>query len=106
MDAYSAGVDLYFADPHLGRPARYQAAGTWPALPVTVVETRPDAEASFGAARLVAETGTFNVRRSEVAAPAEGDLLIFSDRTYRVAAAPVLNEARDTWTLTAAPLCD
>ncbi|MFG1319840.1 head-tail joining protein [Xanthobacter autotrophicus] len=103
MDAYSAGVDLYFEDPHLGRSALYRAGGVGSGLTVTVVETRSDAEASYGQARVVAETGVFDLRVSEVSAPAEGDTLTFKGRTYVVTGAPVMNAARDVWTLTTRP---
>ena len=103
MDAYSAGVDLYFEDPHLGRSAFYRSAGTGAVIPVVVVETRSDSEASYGQARIVAETGVFDLRASEVATPTEGDTITFRGRTYVVSGDPVMNAARDVWTLTTRP---
>lgn len=103
MDAYSAGVDLYFADPHLGRTAIYRAGGTGAGLSVTVVETRSDAQATYGQARAVVETGIFDVRAAEVPNPAEGDTLTFGGRTYVVSEAPVADAERLVWTLVTRP---
>ena len=103
MNAYSAGVDLYFEDPHLGRSAEYRAGGTGPAVTIMVVEMRADAEASFGQARIVAETGVFDVRAAELAAPVSGDTITLAGRTYTVIGDPEMNEARDVWTLTTRP---
>lgn len=103
MDAYSAGVDLYYSDPHLGRPAIYRAGGVGAGVPVTVIESRADAEAGYGQSRVIAETGVFDVRASEVAAPAEGDTITFAGRTYVVTGDPVTDDARLVWTLKTRP---
>ena len=103
MDAYSAGVDLYFADPRLGRSAFYHSAATGAVLPVVVVETRGDAQASYGQARAVVETGVFDVRAAEVPSPAEGDTITFGGRTYVVSEAPVADAERLVWTLVTRP---
>lgn len=103
MDAYSAGVDLYFADPHLGRSAVYRAGGIGAGIAITVVETRADAGASYGQARAVVETGVFDVRAAEVPNPAEGDTLTFGGRTYVVSEAPVADAERLVWTLATRP---
>lgn len=103
MSAYDVGLDVYFLDPHMARSAIYRAGGADPGRAVKVVETRPDAEANYGGARLVVPTGTFDVRASEVATPAEGDTLTLGATLYTVTAAPRLDEGRRVWTLQTRP---
>jgi hypothetical protein len=81
MNAFSAAIDLLFADPNLARDAAYVSAhGN--TLPVRIIARRADSVTDFANARLWSQTASFDVRTSEVAAPAEGDIIEMNGAVY------------------------
>ncbi|MEC5292821.1 hypothetical protein VSX64_19615 [Aurantimonas sp. C2-6-R+9] len=72
MTAFTAAIDMLFADPNIGREAVYIADGGAPVL-VRVVPRQADAITDFGDARLWSETTRIDLRVAEVAAPRPGD---------------------------------
>ena len=84
MSVFAQALDDLFADPHLARDALWRAGGVGDGVPVRLILRRPDQDAALfdvGASlpQLAAE-----VRASEVAAPAEGDLVEVDGASYRV----------------------
>jgi len=103
MNAYAAGVDLYFQDPHLGRAALYRAGGTGYPIEIRVVESRPDAEVTFGAVRASVATAVFDIRLSEIADPRPGDTIHLGSDVYVVQGAPKRDDDRMVWRLDTHP---
>jgi hypothetical protein len=67
---------------------------------VTILARREDEGAQFGAGRVTAARGLFEVRAAELALPAIKGLLAVSGETWRIEAAPEkLDPDRLVWTL-------
>jgi hypothetical protein len=66
MTVFQGAVEATFAE--FGIDALYTPAGGDP-IPVRVIARRPDTIVGFGETRVHAETATFELRVSEVAAP-------------------------------------
>ena len=74
MTAYASAIDDLFADPNSAVEAIYTPAGGDP-MTVRVIAKRPDDIVGFGDTRIHTATAVFDIRVSEVPAPAEGDTL-------------------------------
>ena len=87
-----------------GKPAQLFPAGSGDPIPVTVVDKRPDALTGIGDSRIQTGTAVFEVRATELPAPAKGDVLEV-DGTRFVLEAPPRNEdpSHLIWTLEAVP---
>jgi hypothetical protein len=97
MEAFAGAVDATFAA--FGVDAIYEPAGGDP-ITVRIIARRPDTIVGFGETRLHAETATFEIRASEVAAPRPGDQLTVDGEGFVVQGEP---ERRDpdrlVWTV-------
>ncbi len=71
---FSATIDLAGQEASVG--------GTPVSVPVRVVARRPDRIGDFGDTRIVAETTMFDVRVSDIVAPAEGDTIEADGTVY------------------------
>ena len=71
MVAFTAAVDVLFADPNLGRAATWEPADGDP-FPVRIIARRGDAITGFGEARLWSETTRIDIRVAELAKPGLG----------------------------------
>lgn len=72
---------------------------------VTVVARREDEGAQFGAGRVTAARGLFEVRAAELALPEKNGTLALPGETWRVEAAPEkLDPDRLVWTLRCAKI--
>ena len=103
MTAFAAAADVLFADPHLARDAVYRSAGAGDGIPVRVMLRRPDRIESFGETRLASSTTVFDVRASEVSAPAAGDTLEVDGRMVIVQSTPLLDAEGLVWTVDTRP---
>ena len=101
MTVFQDAVDATFAA--FGIDAVYTSAGGEP-VSVRVIARRPDTIVGFGETRIHAETGTFEVRTSEIASPRPGDQLTVGGQTFVVQGE---SERRDpdrlVWTLDVRP---
>jgi len=88
VNAFAAAVDALFADPNLAVDAIYRAGVAAPGVPVRVIARRPDRVSEFGETRIVAETTMFDVRISEIAAPAAGDTIEADGTVYIIQGEP------------------
>jgi hypothetical protein len=97
MTAFQGAVGATFAA--FGIDALYTPAGGEP-VPVRVIARRPDTIVGLGEARIHAETGTFELRASEVADPRPDDQLTVGGNAFVIQGEP---ERRDpdrlVWTL-------
>ena len=89
MTVFTGAADATFAA--FGINAIYTPAGGEP-VPVRVIARRPDTIVGFSETRIHAETGSFEVRASEVANPRPGNQLIVDGQTFVVQGEP---ERRD-----------
>lgn len=103
MTAFIIAIDGLFVDPHVARNALYRPGDTGPGVLVRVVIGRPDLVGSFGETRIVSGTATLEVRRSEVAAPAEGDSFEIEGERLLVQGEPLADAGGLVWTVEARP---
>ena len=103
MTAFTAAIDVLFADPNLGTDAAWRAGGADPGMPVRVIVRQPDRIGNFGETRIVAATLVIDVRVSEVAAPAEGDTIERNGTVYIIQGEPLRDGERLVWTIEARP---
>ena len=102
MTAFTAAIDLLFADPNIGREAVYIADGGAP-VPVRVIARRADAITDFGDARLWSETTRIDLRVAEVPAPRPGDRIEIDGEAFLIQGEPVRDRERLVWTLDLRP---
>ena len=103
MTAFAAAIDALFADPNLAVDAVYRAGGGDLGIPVRAILRRPDRVGEFGETRIVAETTIFDVRVSDIAAPAEGDTIEADCTVYIIQGEPIRDAERLVWTIEARP---
>ncbi|QLH37790.1 MAG: hypothetical protein HWD60_00595 [Defluviicoccus sp.] len=103
MTAFAAAIDVLFSDPNLGLDAVYRIGGADPGVLVRVIIRQPDRVGEYGDTRLLAKTTVFDVRVSEVAAPAEGDTMEVSGTVYAIQDGPMRDAERLVWTIEARP---
>ncbi|MDH3661177.1 MAG: hypothetical protein OEU92_14315 [Alphaproteobacteria bacterium] len=97
MKAFAGAVDATFAA--FGVDAIYEPTGGDP-ITVRVIARRPDTIVGFGETRIHAETASFEIRASEVAAPRPGDQLTIEGDSFVVQGEPERQDPdRLVWTL-------
>ena len=102
MNAFAAAVDMLFADPNIAFDAVYTPAGGEPMM-ARVIARRPDEIVGFGDTRVHAATAMFDVRVSEVPAPAESDTLEIGGETFIVQGEPIRDREGLIWSLDTRP---
>jgi hypothetical protein len=98
VEAFRAALDSLFADPNLGQTALWKVGGAEPGTPVSVIVKAPDAGDSFGDTRVVLPAVILDVRKAEVAAPREGDLVEAEPLTLKVVGTPTIDRLGLVWT--------
>ncbi len=103
MSVFEVAVDVLFADPYLAVAGLYRANGSDGAVEVRLIRRQPDRVGAFGQTRLVAETAVFDLRVSDIAAPAEGDTIEVDGELFVIQGAPLRDAERLVWTIEARP---
>ena len=101
MSIFADAIDDLFSDPNLALDAVWREEGRGAGIPVRVIARRGDRMRGFGETRVIAETALFEVRVSEVPAPAAGDTIEIGSDAYVVQGAPVRDSERLVWTVEA-----
>ena len=102
MTAFSAALEVLFADPNIGVEAIYTTEGGAPAL-VRIVARRADAVTEFGDARLWSETTRIDLRVAEVPNPRPGDRIEIDGEAFLVQGEPMRDRERLVWTVDLRP---
>jgi hypothetical protein len=89
MSAFTSAVDMLFADPNIGEDALWKAGGVGAGVAVRIIRKSPDRMAEFGESRAVLPTVGIDIRRSQAATIAEGDLILIGAETYRIIGEPM-----------------
>ena len=84
MSVFADALDDLFADPNLARDAVWRAGGIGEAVPLRIILRRPDQSAALFEVQASLPKLAAEVRASEVANAAEGDLLTVDGVAYRV----------------------
>jgi len=102
MQAFSAALDLLFADPNLALDAWHRdVAGQFTKL--RIIPRRADSVTEFGAARLWSETFRFDVRVSDLPNPRPQEQIQVGDETFLIQGEPIRDRDQLLWTIEAAP---
>lgn len=102
MTAFSAALEVLFADPNIGVEAIYTTEGGVPVL-VRAVARRADALTDFGDARLWSETTRIDLRVAEVSNPRPGDRIEIDGDAFLIQGEPVRDRERLVWTVDLRP---
>lgn len=100
--AFGAAVEVLFENEDLAVDILYRPKGQ-PAVPVRAIVRAPTATETFVQTRRSADTVTLDVRQAEVPAPASGDEVEVSGKTYIVQGTPLADPQRLVWTLDTRP---
>ncbi len=98
MTAFAVAINTLFADPNIGAAATYTPDGG-SAVSCRVIWRANDANFDPYATGMVNPVKLAEVRKSEVASPAEGDTLTVAGSTYTVAAVREPDPLGLTWRL-------
>ncbi len=94
IDAFASAIDALFADPNIGEDALWKAGGVGAGVAVRIIRKSPDRMAEFGDSRAVLPTVGIDIRRSQAATIAEGDLILIDAETYRIIGEPTGDSLR------------
>lgn len=97
MTAFSAAVDILFADPNLAVDAVWRSGGSGAGVPVRVIRRAPDDVMTWRDGRVRVETVFIDVRVSEAATLAKGDTFTIDTATFTVTGAPERDSERLVW---------
>lgn len=94
MTAFTAAIDLIFADPNLAADAILI-----PATPVRVIKRSPDDVVGFGSGDFVLGGIVFDIRTSEASDLKKGDVIALDGEFFDVIASPRADADRLVWTV-------
>ena len=103
MNAFAAAIDVLFSDPNLGADGIYRAGGVGEAITLKAIVRRPDRVDTFGETRIATATTLFDIRTSDINAPAEGDTLEMNGAVYIIQGEPLRDAERLIWTIETRP---
>lgn len=94
ITAFAAAIDVLFADPNLGVNVIYRVGGADPGTMIRAIIRRPDRIGTFGETRIATETTIFDIRTSDINAPAEGDTIEMNGTIYVIQGEPIRDAER------------
>ena len=103
MNAFMGAIDDLFANPDIARDVVWRPRGIGDGIPVRAIVRRPDRNAEFGDIAVHTATAVFEVRVSEVPAPAEGDTITLDGETFVLQGEPVRDAERLVWAIDTRP---
>lgn len=87
MGAFASAIDALFADANIGVDALWKAGGA--GVAIRMIRKSPDRMADFGGSRAVLPTVGIDIRRSQAATVAEGDLIVIGVETFKIIGEPM-----------------
>lgn len=103
MNPFAGALDRLFTHPALAVPAVWISATTSEERPIRVIRKAPDQVTSFGAARLLSDTMSLDVRLSDLPEPRPGDLIVIGAESFLIEGEPIRDRERLLWTLAVIP---
>lgn len=105
MSAFASGIDMIFTDPNLALDAVWHPAGSGAGSgmgsgagqPVRVIRRAPDRIGSFGEARFVTDSVILDLRTSEVAELARGDVVEIGAERFEIMSDPLRDSEQLIW---------
>jgi hypothetical protein len=90
MSVFRTATDSAFCDPSMGEDALWKPGGVG-GVSCRIIRKSPDQVAGFGVSRALIASCVIDVRVSEIAAPAEGDLVVIGALSFKIIADPVID---------------
>ncbi len=103
MNAFATAMDRIFSNADLAVAAVWISGTTSQERTIRVIRRAPDRITDFGAARILSDTTTLDVRVSELADPKPGDLIILGTESFVIQGEPVRDAERLIWALDLRP---
>jgi len=103
MNAFATAMERIFAHADMAVAAVWISGTTSEERPVRVIRRAPDRITDFGAARILSDTTTVDVRVSDLADPRPGDLIILGTDSFVIQGEPARDSERLIWTLDLRP---
>ena len=103
MNVFSTAMDRIFSHADMAVAAVWISGTTSEERPIRVIRRAPDRITDFGAARIVSDTTTVDVRVIELAEPLPGDLIILGTDSFVIQGEPTRDSERLIWTLDLRP---
>lgn len=103
-DPFQAALEAQFFAPGSSAALYVPVAG--PLVPTRAIRSQPDQQVAFGAGQVVLASNEFQLMRSEIANPAEGDAIQLVDDAglpvpaghFRITSEPMLDVEGLSWT--------
>jgi hypothetical protein len=104
VTAFTGAIDTLFADPNIAMDGVHRAGnGADPGTTVKAIVRQPDRIGTFGETRIATTTTLFDIRTSDINAPAEGDTIELDGTVYVIQGEPIRDAEWLVWTLEARP---
>jgi hypothetical protein len=103
MNAFAAAANALFTDMNMSIELGYLRRGLGPLITVRGILSAPTDTLDYAGNSIATDTMRLTVRRSEVAEPDEGDVVILNDEWHVVSGHPQLDILNLTWRLTLIP---
>lgn len=103
MNVFATALDRIFTLTSLALPAVWISATTSEERPIRVIRKAPDQVTGFGAARILSDTMSLDVRLSDLPDPHPGDLIVIGSESVLIEGEPIRDRERLLWTLTVIP---
>lgn len=98
MDPFALALDALFSAPGSKEVTYYPKDGPG-RVGVRVILGQPDQTVGFGGQQIIEATNVFEIRVSDVAMPAKGDVVVIGPATYKLLGEPMLDVEGLTWTI-------
>lgn len=96
--AFRAAIDAMFRDANVAEDALWRSGGAGDGIAVRVVRKSPDEVVGFGSNRAVLATVLIDVRASEIASPAAGDIAEIDGDLFDIIGTPTRDSLGLVWT--------
>ncbi|UWQ90411.1 hypothetical protein K3727_16770 [Rhodobacteraceae bacterium M382] len=103
MNAFATAMERIFADTNMAAAAVWISGSTSEERPIRIIRRAPDHITEFGAARILSDTTTVDVRVSELPNPQPGDLIILGTDSFVIQGEPTRDSERLIWALDLRP---
>jgi len=103
MNVIATAMDRIFSHADMAVAAVWISGTTSEERPIRVIRRAPDRITDFGAARILSDTTTVDVRVSELADPRPGDLIVLGADSFVIQGEPVRDPERLIWSLDLRP---
>jgi len=103
VNVFATAMDRIFSHADMAVAAVWISGSTSEERPIRVIRRAPDRITDFGAARILSDTTTVDVRVIDLPEPQPGDLIILGTESFVVQGEPVRDSERLIWTLDLRP---